>query len=86
MEEIRQLVPQDLRKLGCPSSVFERILEDRAARAEGREYKAFVTEAETRELRSAAEKWGKIIEADNAVAQAQEPRRDPVRPSQIWGQ
>ena len=52
VEEIRNLVPQDLRKLGCPEAVFLGILESRAeeARCAGRSYRpAAVTDAEIRE-------------------------------------
>lgn len=66
-EEIRRLVPQDLRKIGCPESVFLRILEGNA-----RADRSYVPSEE--ELRAKAEEQRRIIEADAAK------HRKEVRP------
>jgi hypothetical protein len=75
VEEIRQLVPQDLRKLGCPEATFLSILEHRAedAKREGRSFRPLpVTAAEWRD-RAAA--MGEEIAADDSSARAREVLR-----------
>lgn len=75
-EEIRQLVPSDLREHGCPETVFLRILEGNAR--QDRNYLPTETE-----LRAKAEQQRKIIEADTN-REAAELKRVPVYNPKVW--
>ncbi len=81
VDEIRALVPQDLRRLGCPESVFTRILESRAeeAKREGRSYRPLaVTDAE---IRQRAIELGEEIAASDAAAAKSQRYENPYSAS-----
>jgi hypothetical protein len=76
-EEVRRLVPQDLRKLGCPETVFLRVLESRAqVEKRGSNYLPTATE-----LRERAKEVARIIALD-AVKEQEPPV--PYNPHVCW--
>jgi hypothetical protein len=78
-EEVRRLVPQDLRKHGCPETVFLRVLESRAKG--NKEMRTYSRE----EMRERAKEVARIIALDqDADAQQAAASRVPSYNPRVW--